>query len=246
MPRRGPPGIRSPLPSRLGRGGLPGKLGKSAERLGVAHRDVGEHRAVHVDARAIEAVDELRVAEPLATRRGVDADDPQAAKVSLAVATVAVGVLARTHQLLLGKPVAGVLAPPVAARLAQRLAPPAARCDGALDAAHRRPLPASSARTRGRSCAEIGTGRAKRRLRFGGFFSSMWLEKARRPRSLPLAVLRKRFFEPEWVFVFGIAPIEAGSRARVTRRAPTPPCLQPWSVPAAWSCFAPPARARGT
>ena len=27
---------------------------------------------------------------------------------------------------------------------------------------------------------------------------------ARLPRSLPLAVLRNRFLEPEWVFIFGI------------------------------------------
>jgi hypothetical protein len=32
----------------------------------------------------------------------------------------------------------------------------------------------------------------------------MWLAFARRPRSLPVAVLRKRFFAPEWVFIFGI------------------------------------------
>jgi hypothetical protein len=50
----------------------------------------------------------------------------------------------------------------------------------------------------------------KRRFRAGDFFSRMWLEYARLPRSLPLAVLRNRFLEPEWVFIFGIGPtIEA-------------------------------------
>src|SRR5687767_5667694 len=44
-----------------------------------------------------------------------------------------------------------------------------------------------------------------RRFRFGDFFSRMWLEYARRPRSFPLAVLRKRFLAPEWVFIFGMA-----------------------------------------
>ena len=72
-------------------------------------------------------------------------------------------------------------------------------------AAHGRPLPARSERTRARSGREISTGREKRRLRFGDFFSRMWLEYARRPRSFPLAVLRKRFFEPECVFIFGTA-----------------------------------------
>jgi len=52
---------------------------------------------------------------------------------------------------------------------------------------------------------EISTGLAKWRLRFGDFFSSMWLEKECRPRSLPFAVTRKRFLAPEWVFILGIA-----------------------------------------
>ena len=50
----------------------------------------------------------------------------------------------------------------------------------------------------------MSTGFAIRRLRFGDFFSRMWLEYARRPRSLPLAVRLKRFLAPEWVFIFGI------------------------------------------
>jgi hypothetical protein len=33
----------------------------------------------------------------------------------------------------------------------------------------------------------------------------MWLVKECRPRTLPLAVNLKRFFAPEWVFIFGIA-----------------------------------------
>ncbi len=38
----------------------------------------------------------------------------------------------------------------------------------------------------------------------GVFFSRMWVENARRPRTLPLAVSLKRFLEPEWVFIFGM------------------------------------------
>jgi hypothetical protein len=33
----------------------------------------------------------------------------------------------------------------------------------------------------------------------------MWVENARRPRILPVAVTLKRFLAPEWVFIFGIA-----------------------------------------
>jgi hypothetical protein len=52
---------------------------------------------------------------------------------------------------------------------------------------------------------EISRGFPKARFRFGDFFSRMWLELACRPRTLPLAVTLKRFFAPEWVFIFGMA-----------------------------------------
>lgn len=42
------------------------------------------------------------------------------------------------------------------------------------------------------------------RLRFGDFFSRMWLENACRALTLPLAVSLKRFLAPEWVFIFGM------------------------------------------
>jgi hypothetical protein len=42
-------------------------------------------------------------------------------------------------------------------------------------------------------------------LRFALFFPRLWLVKECRARSLPLAVLWKRFLAPEWVFIFGIA-----------------------------------------
>jgi UDP-N-acetylglucosamine 2-epimerase (non-hydrolysing) len=60
----------------------------------------------------------------------------------------------------------------------------------------------------------MSTGRAIRRLRFGDFFSRMWLEYARRPRSLPVAVLRKRFLAPEWLFIFGIGSLLKQTRIR--------------------------------
>ena len=53
-----------------------------------------------------------------------------------------------------------------------------------------------------------------RRIRFGDFFSRMWLENARRPRSFPRAVLRNRFLAPEWVFIFGIGRLLKQTRAR--------------------------------
>ncbi len=54
------------------------------------------------------------------------------------------------------------------------------------------------------SCLDTISGSAKWRLRFGDFFSRMWLENECRALTLPFAVSLKRFLAPEWVFIFGI------------------------------------------
>src|SRR3954467_3956033 len=81
--------------------GLPGCLGESAERLGVAHGDVGQHLAVQLDTGQLEAVQELAVAHAVQAGGGVDTGDPQAAEVALAVAAVTVRVGLRLEQSLL-------------------------------------------------------------------------------------------------------------------------------------------------
>ena len=43
------------------------------------------------------------------------------------------------------------------------------------------------------------------RLRFGDFFSRMWLENACRALQLSGPVFLKRFFAPEWDFIFGMS-----------------------------------------
>src|SRR4051794_38104816 len=70
------------------------------------------------------------------------------------------------------------------------------------------------------------------RLRFGDFFSRMWLEEAWRALTFAPAVTLKRFLEPEWVFIFGMwarkyrEPAFAGLSFRVGRsyasRSPNP------------------------
>src|SRR5947209_13683161 len=60
---------------------------------------------------------------------------------------------------------------------------------------------------RGSSCLEMTAGAPRRRLRFGDFFSRMWLENALRPRTLPVAVILKRFLAPECVFILGMARV---------------------------------------
>src|SRR5687767_2289110 len=96
---------------RLSGRGLPGFLGKTSERLGVADGDVREHLAVELDAGLLEAVHELAVAHALLAGGGVDADDPQPPEVTLLVAAVAVRVRIRLEQGLLGPLVAGVRLP---------------------------------------------------------------------------------------------------------------------------------------
>src|SRR5919198_2836917 len=96
--------------SRRLRGCLPGSLGKSAKRLRIVDRDIGEHLAVDLHAGLVQAVDQLRVAHALATRGRVDADDPQAPEVALSAAPVAIGVATRANHLLVGESVARVLA----------------------------------------------------------------------------------------------------------------------------------------
>src|SRR5262249_27279460 len=148
-------------------------------------------------------VHELRVAHPVGFGRGVDAGDPQAAEVALAVAPVAVGVRVRLHQRLLGALVVRVRLAAVALRQLERRAALLARAKRALDAGH---LPPPSLRfPRGTSSPEITAGLRSARLRLGDFFSRMWLVKACRPRTLPVEVTRKRFLAPECVFILGMS-----------------------------------------
>src|SRR3954447_15205106 len=123
-------------PSRLSRGGLPGSLGKSAERLRIVHGEIRQHLAVDLDPGLVQAVDELRVAHALAPRGGVDPDDPKAPEVALSVAPVAVGVAARAHDLLVGEAVARMLPSPVAPGLLEDLLLAALAGDGIGCAGH--------------------------------------------------------------------------------------------------------------
>src|SRR3954451_2913946 len=189
--------------SRSGGRTLPGLVGKTSERLGVAHGYVGQHLAVEFDAGQLQAVHELAVAQALLAGGGVDARDPEAAEVALLVAPVAVGVLVGLEQGLLGELVARVSLAPVALGPVQRGAPLLARVYGTFDAAHL----CSSSLTRFSSGFATITGRPSRRLRLGRFWPVLWVSIACRARSLPLAVLRKRFLAPEWVFILGMSAL---------------------------------------
>src|SRR3954449_11772805 len=92
---------------------LPGASRKTSEGLGVADGDVGQHLAVELDLGQAQAVHQLAVAHALLAGGGVDALDPQAAELALAVIVVPVGVGAELEQLLLLAPVARMLLAPV-------------------------------------------------------------------------------------------------------------------------------------
>src|SRR5262245_45769576 len=79
-----------------------GRGDEGAERSVVVHRGVGGDLAVDVDLGRLQAGDEARVRDVVLTARGVDAHDPEPAELALARAAVAVGVLPRVHDLLVG------------------------------------------------------------------------------------------------------------------------------------------------
>src|SRR5579875_2821330 len=202
--RKRAPSLSGATPGRLavgaGRSGgrrLAGALRETSEGVGVADGDVGEHLAVELDAGEREAVHELRVAHAVLARGGVDAGDPQAAEVALAVAPVAVGVGVRLQQRLLRATVVGVRLAAKALGELERRAPLLARVQGALDARHPRSppvgaplarraraparlalLPLSSRLTRGVSSSARIAWVPSWRLCLGDFFSRMWLVNA--------------------------------------------------------------------
>src|SRR5262245_33693787 len=113
------------------------RLRELGERRGVAHREVGEQLAVHLDVRALESGDQAAVREPVDARGGIDARDPQTAEVTLLRATVLVRELAGTLHRLQRR--LEQLAPSTVVALGgfEDLAPPGAAGDDGFGAWHR-------------------------------------------------------------------------------------------------------------
>src|ERR1700758_3444657 len=87
-------------------------LDEGGESHRVGHGKVGENTPVDLDARRLQSLHETVVGQPVRARGGVDALDPEAAEVALAVLAVAVGIGHRVEDLLLGLAVEpGPLAP---------------------------------------------------------------------------------------------------------------------------------------
>src|SRR4051794_40176356 len=98
---------------RLLERGLRGR-GDRLESLGLADRDVREHLAVEIEPGQLDAVHELRVGQPVLACAGIDPLDPQRAKITLAVAPVAIGVAQRLLDLFDRDAVGSAAAPAIA------------------------------------------------------------------------------------------------------------------------------------
>jgi hypothetical protein len=70
---------------------------------------VGQHLAIDLDAGLAETVDQAAIGQAVLSRGGVDTLDPQRAEIALADLAVAIGILQRLLDRLLGDP-DGVLA----------------------------------------------------------------------------------------------------------------------------------------
>src|SRR5687768_1354866 len=92
-----------------------GRGADGLERGRVADRDLREHLAVQRDVVALETADQARVALAERADGGVDALDPQAPEVALALLAAAVGVHPRVLQRLHRDRVAGAALAAVAA-----------------------------------------------------------------------------------------------------------------------------------
>src|SRR5579885_1463243 len=79
-----------------------GRIDDRLERCRLAHREIGEHLAVDCDPGLAEAVDKSAIGEAVLAHGGVDALDPEGAERALAVLAVAIGVLVRLFDRLLG------------------------------------------------------------------------------------------------------------------------------------------------
>src|ERR1700722_14757940 len=82
-----------------------GLLGDRSKRRRVVYGDVGEHLAVDLDPGLVQAVDDATVGKSVRPCRRIDARDPQRAEFALVRPPVAVGVLARLDDGLLGRPI---------------------------------------------------------------------------------------------------------------------------------------------
>src|SRR5579872_4455071 len=138
--------------------GCLGLLRDLRKRCLVVHREIGEHLAVDVDRRLLEAIHERAVRKAKLAHRGVDARDPQRAELAFSRSPVAILVLPRLHHRFLRDAIDVVAPAAVALGLLDHLLVPRAGGHATFDSWHGalptrraalpRPTPGSSCRRR--------------------------------------------------------------------------------------------------
>jgi len=79
-----------------------GQIGQLREDPGIMDGNVGQHFAVNLHIGHFQAMYQLTVVEAIQPRRGIDAGNPQAAEIALAVTPIAKGVEERLEHGFVG------------------------------------------------------------------------------------------------------------------------------------------------
>src|SRR5665213_2192753 len=95
------PTAPAPKPSGCSETDL-GALGDDAEGISVIHRQIRQQLAIDLQTRLVQSGDQTAVRQAVNARRGIDARDPERAKVALLGAPVAIRILAGLDDRLLG------------------------------------------------------------------------------------------------------------------------------------------------
>ncbi len=82
-----------------------GDVDKLAERRRVVHGDIGEHLAVDLDVCQLQPMNEPAIAEAIDAGGGIDARNPEAAKIAFLVAAVTVRIEQGFEHGFVGAPV---------------------------------------------------------------------------------------------------------------------------------------------
>src|SRR5664279_172843 len=101
--RSAPPGRRAARRAGWAPLGALGDLDDPPEGGGIANGEVGQHLAVDLDIRLLQALDEPSVGDTVQAGGRVDPDDPQRAHLALALLAVAGRIRERVKECLAGR-----------------------------------------------------------------------------------------------------------------------------------------------
>jgi hypothetical protein len=185
-------------------------LDQGAEGLRASSSEVSEHLAVDLDPGLLESMDELRIAQPMLPGRCVDAHDPKAPKLTLALSPIVEGAHRSVEQSLTGFTWALRAKTPEALGQFEDLLVPAPSDDPSLSSWHQR----SPSRSRSRRASH--SGRAKLRPLFRIELPDLCQLRWRFPGclaiTLPVALSLSRSLALLWVLTLGIPSLHLPKR----------------------------------